>query len=86
MITEQEPALEFILLHIYYYIFISDFWAKGRRVYRSTNQVWSYGYMCSYPNESHAWVIFLDRIFPQSVCLSDPHVVHGRLCEIKLCS
>ena len=39
MITEQEPALEFILLHIYYYIFISDFWAKGLRVYRSTNQV-----------------------------------------------
>ena len=46
MITEQEPALEFVLLHIYYYIFISDFWAKGRRVYRSTNQVWLYGYMC----------------------------------------
>ena len=45
MITEQEPAVEFVLLHIYYYIFISDFWAKGRRVYRSTNEVLSYGYM-----------------------------------------
>ena len=39
MITEQEPALEFVILHIYYYIFFSDFWAKGRRVYRTTNQV-----------------------------------------------
>ena len=45
---EQDPALEFVLLHIYYYIFISDFWAKGRRVYRSTNQVWLYGYMCPF--------------------------------------
>ena len=25
----EEPALEFVLLHIYYYIFSSDFWAKG---------------------------------------------------------
>ena len=39
MITEQEPVLEFVLLHIYHYIFISDFWAKGQRVYCSTNQV-----------------------------------------------
>ena len=28
MITEQEPALEFVLLHIYHYILISEFWAK----------------------------------------------------------
>ena len=47
MITKQEPALEFVSLHIYYYLFISDFWAKGRRVYCSTNEVWSYGYMCT---------------------------------------
>ena len=33
MITEQEPALEFVLLHICYYIFISNFWAMGQRVY-----------------------------------------------------
>ena len=39
MITEQESALEFVLMHIYYYIFNSDFWAKGQRVYCSTNQV-----------------------------------------------
>ena len=39
MITEQEPALEFVLLHIYYNLFISDFWTKGQRVYCSTNQV-----------------------------------------------
>ena len=29
MITEQEPALEFVLLPINYYIFICDFWTEG---------------------------------------------------------
>ena len=45
MITEQEPALEFVLLHIYYYIFISDFLGQGSKgvlLDQSSLIVWLY--------------------------------------------
>ena len=48
MITEKVPALKFALLHIICHMPISDFWAKGQRVYCSTNQFLLYGYMCTH--------------------------------------
>ena len=40
MITQPEPALGFVLSHIRSRWCISDFWTKGRRVYRSNHQFW----------------------------------------------
>ena len=46
VITRQEPALEFVLLHIINRWHHIDFWAKVRMVYSLTHQHWSCGYMC----------------------------------------
>ena len=44
---DQERALKFVFLHIISRWPISDFWAKGRRVYCSTNRIWLCRYICA---------------------------------------
>ena len=45
-ITEQELALEFVLLHIISGWPIGDFGAQGRRMYCLTNQIGLFVYVC----------------------------------------